>query len=68
VVDGGDGGRLGFGKRLGAVEQSCIRWGLSFTKGGDAMGGGGEIRLMAVVGNFVEIGKGGGSFVTNKLK
>jgi hypothetical protein len=57
---------VGFGKRLGAVEQSCARWGLSFTKGGDSEGG--KIRPMIVMSNFVERSKCSSSFIINKLK
>jgi hypothetical protein len=68
----GEGGRWGVAARVweevGAVKKSCSRWGLSFVKEGGATSGGGEIRPMAVVDNFMKIGKGSGSFVTNKLK
>jgi hypothetical protein len=65
----GDGGwRLGFGKRLGRSKRAALDGVSPSRRRGGATGGGGEIRPMAVVDNFMKIGKGSGSFVTNKLK
>jgi hypothetical protein len=49
-------------------QKELLSMGSLLREGGGATGGGGEIRPMAVVDNFMKIGKGSGSFVTNKLK